>query len=87
LTLDINKLLLEPPLDLLRQPMEGTLLPGIQREGVVTDDAAKPASPKLVELGATKPQDLTGLVFPDSVIVERFQDPFNELSRETSLNP
>jgi hypothetical protein len=84
-TLDINKLLVEPTLDLLRQPMEGALLPGIEREGMVTDDAAKPASPHLVERSTTNAQNLAGPFFRDPVIVERFQDPQDELLRKTFM--
>jgi hypothetical protein len=82
---DINELLAEPALNLLRQPMEDALFPGIEREGMVVDNAAQPASPKLVELGPADPQDLTRPVFPDPVLVERFMDPLNELPRETSM--
>jgi hypothetical protein len=83
LALDINELIVEPTLNLLRQPMECALLPGIQPEGMMTDDATKPVPPKLVELCPTDPQDLTGPVFSDPMIVERFQNPFDKLPSKT----
>ncbi|MGB7295090.1 MAG: hypothetical protein WBC70_05820 [Candidatus Aminicenantales bacterium] len=71
-TLDMNEPLVEPTLNLLRKPMERALLPGMQREWMLTDGPTKPAPPKLVDLCPTAPQDLTGPIFSDPMIVERF---------------
>ena len=49
----------------------------------MTDHTTKPAPPKLVKLRPTDPQDLAGAIFSDPMIVERFQNPFDELSRKT----